>query len=278
MAPSGDAPAASAWNTSGHRGTCRIDREQGADMTTATAIADRSAAAASPAAASMPRADLYAGIHKALRAFMSETLVRIGRIDVDDAADRDEALAQLAGLLDACESHVRHENDFVHTAIEARQPAAVARVAEEHVEHLESIAALRAEALALQAAPAAKAAAAAHRLYRHLALFVAENFQHMNVEETTHNALLWQHYSDAELHAVHERLLDSLTPQEKVSVARWMLPASTPAERFGMVQGMKAEMPPEALLGLMTMLRPHLDARGWDKLARAAGVAPGIGA
>lgn len=225
-----------------------------------------------------PRLDLYAPIHKAMRMFMSETLVRVGRIDVADVADRDEALGQLEQLLVACADHLRHENDFVHTAIEARQPAGCARIAGEHVEHLESIAALRQEAEALRRAPAEAAAAIALRLYRHLALFVAENLQHMHHEETAHNALLWQHYSDAELAELHERLMASLSPEEKLRVLRWMVPASTPFERSMMAAGLRAELPPESLLGVMASLRPHLDARGWAKLAAAAGVDPAFAA
>ncbi|MEO8526057.1 MAG: hypothetical protein ABI460_15130 [Caldimonas sp.] len=244
-------------------------------MTTAFA-APRLASRPALARDAAPRLDLYASIHKALRACMADTLVRIGRIDVADAGDRDEALAQLEQLLMFCSDHVRHENTFVHTAIEARQPAGASRIAEEHVEHLESIAALREEAAALGSAAADIAPALALRLYRHLALFVAENFQHMQVEESMHNALLWQHYSDAELAALHGRLMASLSPQDKLMTMRWMMPASTPGERAMMVAGLKAEMPPEALLGVMTMLRPHLDARGWAKLARAAGVTPSI--
>jgi hypothetical protein len=57
-----------------------------------------------------------------------------------------------------------------------------------------------------------------------------------------------------------------------------MLPASTPAERAAMIAGMKAEVPPEALVGLLAMLRPHLDAAGWAKLAAAAGVSEAVGA
>jgi len=231
-----------------------------------------------PARAGAPRMDLYVSIHKAMRAFMSETLVRVGRIDVADAADRDEALAQLEQLLAACAEHLRHENDFVHTAIEARQPAGCARVADEHLEHLESIAALRQEAGALRRATADTAAALALRLYRHLALFVAENLQHMHHEETAHNALLWQHYSDAELAELHGRLMASLSPEEKLGTLRWMLPASTPFERAMMADGLRAELPPEALLGVMAMLKPHLDARGWVKLAAAAGVDPAFAA
>ena len=224
-----------------------------------------------------PRFDLYTGIHKAMRSFMAETLVRLGRIDVADAADRDQALDQLEQLLGFCADHLRHENTFVHTAIEARHPAGSAKVAEEHVEHGESIAALREEAAALRSAPEHAAGALALRLYRHLALFVAENLQHMHSEETAHNALLWQHYGDGELAELHGRLLASLSPRDKELAARWMLPASTPAERAAMIAGVKAEVPPEALVGLLAMLRPHLDAAGWAKLAAAAGIDPQLG-
>ncbi len=225
----------------------------------------------------MPRRDLYAAIHKALRSFMSETLVRIGRIDVADAIDRDAALAQLDELLDLCADHLRHENEFVHTAIEARQPAGSKRIADEHGEHLESIAALRDEARALRAASPTDAERSALRLYRHLALFVAENFQHMHIEETAHNALLWQHYSDGELDALHGRLLASIPPQWHLLVTRWMVPACPPGERAAIVGAAKAQMPPEALLGVMTIVRPHVDDTGWAKLAAAIGIDPRLG-
>ncbi|NUZ05516.1 hemerythrin domain-containing protein [Piscinibacter koreensis] len=242
-------------------------------MSTSTLDAVRPATTVNTAAA--PRFDMYAWIHKALRAFMSDTLVRIGRLDVSDPADRDAGLAQLNELLDFCCDHIRHENDFIHTAIEARRPAGASRVAGEHVDHLDSIDALRSEAAGLAAAPAASAPALALRLYRHLALFVAENFEHMHVEETQHNAMLWEQYSDAELVALHDRLVASIPPAGQLLVARWMLPMLPPVDRALLVGDMKAGMPPEALLGVLTMVRPHLDAAGWRKLALAAGVAPG---
>lgn len=236
-----------------------------------TALADTPSPGTVARAAS-PRLDLYAGIHKGMRAFMAETLVRLGRIDVADHGDRDQALDQLELLLGFCASHLRQENDFIHTAIEARQPAGSSKIAEEHLEHGEAIAALREEAAALRKAPDYAAPALALRLYRQLALFVAENLVHMHAEETAHNALLWQHYGDADLAELHGRLLASVGPADKELAARWMVPASTPVERAAMIAGMKAQVGPEALLGLMTMLRPHLDAAGWAKLARAAGV------
>ena len=39
------------------------------------------------AALAAPRLDLYQGIHKAMRAFMADTLLAVGRMDADDALE-----------------------------------------------------------------------------------------------------------------------------------------------------------------------------------------------
>lgn len=233
---------------------------------------------ASATAATPERANLYMPIHKALRSLMMDTLSRVGRVDVFDADELPATLAQLDTLLSFCKAHIQHENDFLHTAIEARLPAGSSRTAGEHLEHFESIDALRCEAAALAAAPADQRMPLALRLYRHLALFVAENFQHMHIEETVNAATLWAHYTDAELHEIHDRLLATLAPEEHLFVARWMVPAISPTERAGVFGQMKLSAPPEAVLGVLAHVRPHLDTPGWTKLTLAVGVpqVPGL--
>lgn len=226
-------------------------------------------------AAASPRVDLYGAIHKALRLMMTDTLQRVGRLDSDDAAEVDATLRQVGALLEACRAHVVKENKFVHCAIEARQPGASERVAGEHEHHLEAIAALEAESTALRALPTA---AAANRLYAHLARFVADNLEHMHLEETQHNAALWAAYSDAELLEIHQRILASIEPDEMAATLRWMVPALSPAERAQMLGQMQRELPPEAMRGVLEIVRPHLDDGAWGKLARALNVptAPGL--
>lgn len=225
-----------------------------------------------PAAPAAERVDLYATIHKALRRFMADTLLRVGSLDVFDAGDMAATCAQFDALLALCAAHVAHENEFVHRAIDARSPAGASRTANDHVEHLQSIDALGHEGRALRAAAPAQRPLLAQRLYRHLALFVAENFQHMHYEETVNNALLRTHYGDAELAQIHDRILASIGPQEMLLTCRWMVPALNPAERAAMLRGMQAAMPPEAFLGVLGHVRPHLDAAGWARLARDIGL------
>lgn len=215
------------------------------------------------------RFDMYAPIHKALRNFMTDTLVRMGRLEIDDADEMTVTLAQLDALLDLCARHIEHEDRFLHPAIE--DGGAPCRTALDHVEHGHGLAALGAEARRLRQAPSA---ALALQLYRHFALFVADNLQHMQIEETVNNAALWARHDDAALHALHERLLATLSDAERMQVARWMLPALPPAERAQMLGAMQAQMPPEAFRGVVDALRPHLGHAGWIKLARALKLAP----
>ena len=208
------------------------------------------------------RYDIYAPIHKALRQFMTDTLQRLGRLDLDDPQDLLLGLAQLDALLDAGGHHVQHENAFIHPAIEAHSRGASARIVADHQEHLDAIAALRAEAATLRAMPTP---ALAHRLYRHLTSFVAENFEHMDMEETAHNRALWAACSDAELQAIEGRIHASIDTAEMNVWLRWLIPALNPAERAALIGG----LPPEARAPVLETARRLLDDSAWVKLCLA---------
>jgi Hemerythrin HHE cation binding domain len=213
-----------------------------------------------------PRLDLYAVIHKALRLALADSLTRLGSLDVADVPQRRDVIAQLHTLLDLCRSHVDKENRYVHPAIEARCPGISAVVAGEHEQHLATIDALEADVVAFQCAPDAAAAA---RLYRRLALFVAENLEHMETEETVHNAALWAAYSDEELLQVHHAILASIDADTMGQVLHWMLPAMNAEERAGMLGEMRNTAPAPAFDAVMQLAQRRLPAGEWAKLERA---------
>ncbi len=235
------------------------------------------AAAAPTALAKAPRLDLYATIHKALRAFMSHTLVRLGAMDVADAEERTLALDGADALLALMRSHLQHENDFVHTAIEARRPGGARHTADDHLGHLDAIANLEDEVRALRDLGddrAEQRALQAARLYRHLAEFVGENLVHMQVEEADNNAALWALYSDAELAVIHDRLLAAVGPAEMAQVVRWMAASLSVPELAGLFGQMRLKAPPPAFEALLGVARGQLDERRWAQLARALGRPP----
>jgi hypothetical protein len=214
-----------------------------------------------------PRYDIYAGIHKALRNFMADTLVRIGRMDTGDTTHTADALEQLKTLLWLCDIHLEDENRFVHPALERALPGSAEKIAGEHIGHGGHIEALRERIALVEQRAGVERAAAAHQLYHALALFVAENLEHMHEEETRHNHVLWASCTDAELLGIEQAIVASIQPEAMEACLRWMLPALNHTDRVGMLTGMRDNAPAEAYAGVLTMTRALLEPRQWDKLA-----------
>lgn len=222
-----------------------------------------------PGAANFPRYDIYSGIHKAVRAFMFDTLLAVTRVDCNDAQDVEQVMKQVLDLAAFCEGHLMHENTFLHTAMEARRPGSSGTTEQDHAHHLEEIAQLVSLAMAVEQSEATARIAAAADLRRYLSLFIADNLTHMNFEETANNTVLQSLYTDAELGAFEHAIVASLTPEEMVVALRWMIPAMSPAERADLLAGMRENAPPPAFEGALAIARTHLSLRDWDKLAHA---------
>jgi hypothetical protein len=218
-----------------------------------------------------PRFDLYAAIHKALRLAMSQALCRLGSSDPADPLGLTASLDRLQALLTLCELHLKHENQFVHPALERAQPRASAHIADEHDHHRAAIAQLRGQVAGVEQASPAARGAAFHALYRATALFVAENFQHMEFEEREHNALLWAHYSDAELLQIEHAIVASVAPDSMMALLHFFLPALNASERAAMLRGMQQGLPAPVFDAVLDIARRTLEPRAHAQLLQALG-------
>jgi hypothetical protein len=188
------------------------------------------------------RFDIYLHVHKGLRAFMADVLTTAGRIDAADSIGVAAGIAEVRSLLDICRAHLFTENQFVHTAMEARRRGSARVTTNQHVQHEESFERIEAILRAIETS-GADIDAQILELYHSLALFVADNFQHMDVEERENNETLWALYSDAELQGLHGQIMGSLD-QEKVTVfSRWILPHVSHRERKAILAGLKKTAP-----------------------------------
>lgn len=219
-----------------------------------------------------PRYDMYLPIHRALRAYLGDVLNALGRMDCDDDQEVVATLAQVRELLHICTSHIHHENHFVHRAMEQRRPGSTAGIADEHIEHAHVIDDLRAALALVELGGRAERPVLAQILYRQFALFVAENFEHMQREEVDHNAVLWSAYTDDELIAIEAELKAAIPPAEMMVIARWMLASNDHAFRVRMLSEVRAHAPREVFEGLLAVAQTNLAARDWRKLADALAV------
>ncbi|HET8869543.1 MAG TPA: hemerythrin domain-containing protein [Aquabacterium sp.] len=218
---------------------------------------------------SAPRLNLYQSVHKGLRAFMADTLTRVGSTDTADSDECQGTLTQLRTLLDVCQAHLEHENHFIHTAMEQRQAGSAKRCKGEHVEHESHIAQLRQMSDVAESASALQRVEAWGDLYQALSGFVAENYEHMLLEERQHNQVLWKHYTDEELHEIHGALVSSIPAEEMAIHFRWMVPHLSHPERLAMLSGMKQGMPAHVFKAQMDIARSLLSEQSWSKLVGA---------
>jgi len=227
-----------------------------------------SVSATLPATATQ-RFELYRPIHKALRAFLSDTLVAVGRMDTNDDGDVAVTLDQIRSLLAILKIHLEDENRFVHAAMEARRPGSTAHTAHDHVEHECALAVLATMVDAVARAGSAERPALALDLYARLAVFVAENLEHMHVEERDNMAVLWAEYTDRELAEIERAIVAAVPPAAMATAARWFMAGLNHAERVGWLQGIRHGAPPAVFEGLLAIARGNLSARDWTKLANA---------
>ena len=212
------------------------------------------------------RYDIYRLIHKGMRSFLTDTLLTLGRLDPHSAADRHATLTQLRNLLDFCESHLAHENEFIHTAMHARQPGSADNMDEHHQQHLQMIAELRGMAEQLQAVRNEEREQICALLYRKLAVFVADNLAHMDEEETLNNAILWRYYTDEEIRAIEQALVATIPPHKNAETMQWMLPALNHQERHEFLSGVRRAAPAPVFENLLTIAREKLSRSEWNKL------------
>jgi len=211
------------------------------------------------------RFDLYGPVHKGLRAFMADTLLRMGSLDVDDPARVEEACTQTLDLLELLRGHVDHEDEYIHPLLERCRAGAAVRAEDEHVAHRRMLETLAGEVRGLQANPSYPAA---DTLYQGIAELMADNLFHMRLEDITHQAMLWQHCTDAELMELDGRIVGSLAPRELMLYLRWMIPAMSPPQRLGLMLGLRAKAPVTVHMAVARLAQQHLSAEAWVRLQR----------
>ena len=213
--------------------------------------------------------DIYRRIHKALRACMCDTLVKLGALDARDRRDVATVLAQVRAMAVFSSTHIAHEDTFVHPAMEARFPGTAKATAAEHAHHRYACRKIVALADAVHAASDAERAVLVTQLYHYIALFVAESLVHMNAEETDNNTLLWATHTNQELMGMEQAILASMTPEEKAVSMRWMLPALNPEERVTLMEAVLKDVPSNFYNEMLAGMQPYLTGIEWRKLTVA---------
>lgn len=242
----------------------------------AAAAGSRALPPAAAGRATPRRTDPYAAAHKALRHALMGQLQWLGALDAHNEAQVGAVLRELRNLLDRLATHQRLETEFLHPALDARQPGLIGGATQDHLDDLTRAAALR--ALADQAAAEAgvpERAALLGRLYREFAPFAAQQLRHMAHEEDMLAPMFMALFDDGQLQALMQRAQATVPRWERLALLLMMADALNPDELATVLMGQRAGQPPEAWMGLLMAVQARAGAERWSAVQQrlqAAGV------
>lgn len=211
-----------------------------------------------PEAHASERVDFYGFVHRGLRTAIADAMIRVGAArphvdDVREVSDRVDAMISL------CRTHLEHEDAFIHAAMNRRAPGSAKHTENDHVDHVRDLARLTGLTVLLRRATQLEELRATLKLlYRTLALFLADNLEHMDLEEQHNMRVLWENYSDAELASIERELVGSIAPQSMQAFLRWMLPSVSADERAEFFAKMRLGAPPAVVVGTIEALASYL--------------------
>lgn len=216
------------------------------------------------------RYDIYALIHKGLRAYLSHVLLEVGRTDWRCATNRSSSLLAVRELLGVCEAHLEQKHDRVLPAMEARRPGASKEAQLSYQGHRHAINQLQDVAATVEVANHYNRESAGEWLYRELAMFVADNLELMATEERYNNRVLWDTHSDAEIIEIEQQMLAAMPAERMLPLVRWTVPNLAPDERALMLGEMLREgASAEVFDCVLAMLRALLPPKEWGRLTLA---------
>lgn len=219
------------------------------------------------------RWDIYGAVHKGLRMAQLELLVRIGKADFADERTVASIIADMRMIMMLGASHLKHENDHIHRAMEKKQPGEVDRLEDQHESHERDFSELEDVLAAIEQADAPMRKVLARRLYLGFTAFIAHDLEHMHEEETVANPMLQAMFTDHELEGIEMNIIADLPPEKTIAYMRLMIPASNPDERASLLGGIKASAPPEAFNAVINLAaRPTLTDRDFADLSRRLGI------
>lgn len=215
----------------------------------------------------MQRVKLFEAAHKGLRSALSQFSFLLGKCDFNNAVDITKLYSLGKDLFMMLSSHANDENSIILAALEEKIPGSSKHDMDDH-ERLEqdqdAIEKLLDDIKELNTR-GADASGSGAELYIKFSKFHGEYLLHTVEEESETQRLLWENFTDQELHAMRGKIIGRFTPEAFEKWQSFIMPAITQSDLLAMLGGMKANAP-EQFTRLMVMAEKFLPAEEYTAI------------
>ena len=207
----------------------------------------------------MQRVKLFEGAHKGLRNALSKFSFLLGKADFNNTTDVSALHAHGKELFMMLSSHAGDENSIILAELEARAPGASKHDMDDHewLEAEQTALEHMLDEIKLVGSKGEDASGMGAELYLKFEKFHGDYLLHTHEEETVTQRLLWENFTDPELHAMRGKIIGRFTPEAFEKWQSYIMPSIPHKDRFMMFSGIKANAP-EQLPKMMAMAEKFL--------------------
>jgi len=215
----------------------------------------------------MQRVKLFEAAHKGLRNVLSQFSFMLGRCDFDSSMDITKLHLLGKDLFMMLSSHANDENTLILAALEEKVPGSSKHDMDDHerLEHDQNAIEKMLNEIKELNSKGEDALGMGAELYMKFSKFYGEYLLHTVEEETDTQRLLWENFTDPELHAMRGKIIAGFTPDSFEKWQSYIMPAITQSELLMMLGGMKANAP-EQFTRLMVMAEKFLPAEEFAEI------------
>jgi len=218
------------------------------------------------------RYNVFNNIHKGLRAMLYDTGAMIQRTDFSHQTAA-VTVNRVNWVMDIFDEHARHEDLYLLPLAFKNNESLAKEFEQEHeVDHRLSDDLRGALKAWLQAVNDGEREATGQAIFYAFNEFIAFNLYHMNKEENVLLLNLWNHYTDQELLAAENSIIQSIDPETLMEESKWMMRSISNPEIIGWLTGIRYGAPPPVFDIYFSLAKQEVPADRFAEIGKALGM------
>jgi hypothetical protein len=213
------------------------------------------------------RPDLFAQIHKGIRALLYSLGSDVQKTDCTDPAAAARLCARLDHDFAMLGEHAAHEDAVVFPVLAECAPGVALALEAQHGElHRAEDAARDAVAALLASQTESERRASGIAIMRAVHMLIGRQLFHMNEEETTAMPVLHQHFTDEELAGLHASILARISPERQREWNELMFSAMHDTEVTGMLSSISSTAQPQVRTMMFDLAAAAVGMERWRRI------------
>lgn len=216
------------------------------------------------------RYNSFGKIHKALRALLYDTALKLQQTDFTDKEAGEKLFVQIEQVVLLFESHAHNEDHFFNEPLEEVNKEVAILFEKEHEEDHRLAIILKKTIKDWRAANTiSERSMAGDNLFYAFNEFIAFNLYHMNKEETLLNQVLWDTYTDDQIKITEQQIIQNTSPEKMIVYALWMIRGINAKEMTHWMRELSMMAPKPLYQQLYTMAKQEWGALRWKEIDEA---------